>query len=184
MAESCPWGHNKGHLGLLQNLILYLQRNGAAFTIPAAAPPAYPVIVASTTTAEREEQRANNSSACKSWLTYMIVHTITRDQFVASIDNVYYAALNDPTEGLNAVTLRQLVTHIHTTYGQISQPGLNNNVTNFNQGIDPNLPLAIYMRKQEKCQTFAQDAGVPISKEMMVTTGTKHALNCENMTPA
>jgi hypothetical protein len=38
------------------------------------------------------------------------------------------------------------------------------------------------MRKQEKCQIFAQDAGVPISNKMMVTTGTKHALNCGNMT--
>jgi hypothetical protein len=37
------------------------------------------------------------------------------------------------------------------------------------------------MRKQEKCQTFALDSGVPISKEMMVTTGTNHALNCGNM---
>jgi hypothetical protein len=60
MAVPCPWGHNKGHLGLLQDLILYLQCNGAASTIPAAAPPAYPVIMAHTTTAEREEQRANN----------------------------------------------------------------------------------------------------------------------------
>jgi hypothetical protein len=114
----------------------------------------------------------------------MIVHTITWDQFAASIDDVYYAALNDPTEGLNAVTLQQLVTLIRTTYAQISQPDLNNNVTYFNQGTDPNLPLAVYTRKQEKCQTFAQDAGVPISKEMMVTTGTKHALNCGNLTLA
>ncbi len=95
----------------------------------------------------------------------MIVHTITWDQFSASIDDIYYAALDDPTEGLNAVTLRQLVIHICTTYAQISQPDLNNNITNFNQGIDPNLPLAIYMRKQEKCQTFTQDAGVPISRK-------------------
>jgi hypothetical protein len=111
----------------------------------------------------------------------MIVQTITQDLFAASINDVYYAALDDPTEGLNAVTLQQLVTHICTTYAQISQPDLNNNVTNFNQGIDPNLPLAVNTCKQEKCQTFAQDAGVPISQEMMVTTGTKHALNSGNM---
>ncbi len=108
----------------------------------------------------------------------MIVHTITWDQFAASIDDVYYATLDDPTEGLNAVTLQQLVSHIRTTYVQISQPDLDDNITNFNQGIDPNLPLAIYTCKQEKRQTFAADAGVPISKEMMVMTGTKHALNC------
>jgi hypothetical protein len=35
--------------------------------------------------------------------------------------------------------------------------------------------------KQEKCQTFAQDAGVPISETTMVTTGTKAALNCGGM---
>jgi hypothetical protein len=181
MVVPCPWGHNKGHLGLLQDPVLYVQRNGAAFTIPAAALPAYPVIVAGITTAKREEQRANNISACKAWSTYMIVHTTTRDQFAASIDDIYYAALNDATEGLNAVTLRQLVTHIRTTYVQISQPDLDDNVTNFNQGIDLNLPLAVYTQKQEKCGTFAQDAGVPISEEMMVTNGTKHALNCGNM---
>ncbi len=65
MVVPCPWGHNKGHLGLLQDLVFYLQGNGAVFTIPAAAQLAYPVIVAGTTTAEREEQHANNISACK-----------------------------------------------------------------------------------------------------------------------
>jgi hypothetical protein len=35
----------------------------------------------------------------------------------------------------------------------------------FNIGIDADLPLAVYTRKQEKCQVFADDAGVPISDE-------------------
>jgi hypothetical protein len=107
MVVPCPWGHNKGHIGLLQDPVLYLQCNSAAFTNPAAAPPAYPVIMAGATTAEREEQCANNISACKAWLTFMIVHTITWDQFAASINDLYYAALtlNDPTKGLNTVTL-------------------------------------------------------------------------------
>ncbi len=47
---------------------------------------------------------------------YMIIHTITCNQFAASIDDIYYAALNDLTKDLNAVTLQQLITHIHTTY--------------------------------------------------------------------
>jgi hypothetical protein len=181
MAVSCPWRHNKGHLGLLQDPVIYLQRNSAAIMIQATATPAYPVIVAGATTADCKEQHANNISARKAWLTYMIVHTITLNQFLASINDVYYTALNDPTEGLNDFTLRQLVTHIRTTCAQISQPDLDNNLTNFNQGINPNLPLAIYTCKHEKCQTFTQDAGVPISEKMMVMTGTKHALNCGNM---
>jgi hypothetical protein len=105
MAVQCPWSHNKGHLGLLQDPVLYLQRNGTAFRIPEAALPAYPVIVAGATIAKGKEHHANNISAHKAWSTYMIVHTITQDQFAASIDDVYYATLDDPTEGLNAVTL-------------------------------------------------------------------------------
>jgi hypothetical protein len=27
LAVSCPWGHNKGHLGLLQDPAIYLARN-------------------------------------------------------------------------------------------------------------------------------------------------------------
>ncbi len=89
MVVPCPWGHNKGHLGLLQDPVLYLQRNGAAFTIPAAALPAYPIIVAGATIAKRKEHHANNISACKACSIYMIIHTITWDQFAASIDDLY-----------------------------------------------------------------------------------------------
>jgi hypothetical protein len=183
MAVPCPWGHNKGHLELLQDLVLYLQCNGEAFTIPAAAPPAYHVIVAGTTTANRKEQHANNISACKAWSTYMIIHTLTRNQFAAFVNDVYHAALDDPTEGLNTVTLKQLVTHI-ALHMHRSANLISTTISQFQQGINPNLPLAIYRRKQEKCYTFAPDAGVLISEEMMVMTGTKHTLNCGNMTLA
>jgi hypothetical protein len=74
--------------------------------------------------------------------------------------------------------------HILNTYAQISQPDLDDNMTNFHSGIDSDLPLTVYMRKQEKCQVFAANAGVPISNKTMITTGTKHALACGNMTLA
>ena len=77
-----------------------------------------------------------------------------------------------------------LVHHIATTYVQISQLDLNDNLADFNTGIDPGLPLAVYTRKQEQCQVFAFDAAVPISEATMVTTGTKHALACDNITMA
>ena len=182
MAVSCPWGHNKGHLGLLQDPAIYLARNGDAYTIPAAEPPTYPVIPIGATVPQREELRAINIAARKAWATYRLVLAITRDQFAAAIDDVYYAVLDDPMEGLNGIDLRTLVQHILTTYAQISQPDLDDNMTEFNIGIDSSLPLAVYTRKQEKCQIFAADAGVPISDELMVTTRSKHALSSGNMT--
>jgi hypothetical protein len=74
--------------------------------------------------------------------------------------------------------------HILNTYAKISKPDLDDNMTNFHSGIDSGLPLAVYTRKQEKCQVFAAGAEVPISNKTMVATGTKHALACGKMTLA
>jgi hypothetical protein len=39
--------------------------------------------------------------------------------------------------------------HSLSTYGQISQPDLDDNMTDFHSGINSGLPHAIYTRKQE-----------------------------------
>jgi hypothetical protein len=184
MAVSCPWGHEKGHLGLLQDPDIYLARNGAAFNIPAAEPPAYPIVPAGATAPQQEELRATNTAACKAWTTYRLVFAITRDQFATTIHDVYYAMLDDPIKGLNGIDLRMLMMHIQATYAQISQPDMDDNLAEFKTGINPGLTLAVYTRKQEKYQVFVSDAGIPISKATMVTTGTKHALTTGNMTLA
>jgi hypothetical protein len=144
----------------------------------------FPVVPASTTAHQCKELQAQNNSARKAWTTYRLICAITCNQFAAAINNVFYAVLDDPIGGLNGINLCTLVQHIATTYTQISQPDLNNNLADFNMGINPCLPLAIYTRKQERCQVFALNAAVPISKATMVTTGTKHALVCSNMTMA
>jgi hypothetical protein len=106
------------------------------------------------------------------------------NQFAVAIGNVYYAVLDNPTEGLNAINLLILVMHILNTCAQISQPDQDDNMTNFHSSINLGLPLAIRTRKQEKWQVIASNAGVPISNKTMITTGTKHALACGNMTLA
>ena len=79
---------------------------------------------------------------------------------------------------------RTLVQDILTTYAQNSQPDLDDNMTEFNIGINSGLPLAIYTRTQEKCQIFAADVGVPISNKLMVITGSKHALSSSKVPPS
>jgi hypothetical protein len=98
MAVSCPWGHNKSHLGLLQDPALYLARNGSSFNIPPAKPPLYPIVPAGTTAHQCEELQAQNTSACKAWTTYRLVRAITHDQFAAAIGGIFYAVLDNPIE--------------------------------------------------------------------------------------
>jgi hypothetical protein len=180
MVIPCPWGHRKGHLGLLQDPVIYFQCNGGAFDISAAAPPKYPINNPATAPACKQAC-ATNFAEQKAWNTYLIVAIITQDQFAVAIDDIYYTALDDPTEGLNAIPLQDLVAHIRTTYATILQPDVEDNMTEFHTGISPALSLAIYTCKQVNCQTFALNAGIPISEATMVSTGTKAGINCGGM---
>ena len=115
---------------------------------------------------------------------YNHVHWIASNQAANAIDLVYYAEVDNPNKGLNDIKIRILTDHICHWYCQIAQDDIDANMVCFNEGIDPTLPLAVYTQKQGTCQEFANDAGVPISKQMMVTTSTKHALQCGGLTQA
>jgi hypothetical protein len=86
-----------------------------AFDIPAAAPPEYP-INALTTAPARKQARATYLAKQKAWNTYLVVAPITCNQFAVAINDIYYATLNDPIDGLNTIPIRDLVAHIRTTY--------------------------------------------------------------------
>ena len=184
IAVPCPWGRGKGHLGILQDAAVFAQRNGGPFTPPEQAPPTYPELPPAATTAQRERLRADNEEAQRAWATFQHVHRIAVNLAADAIESIYYAELDDPDEGLNDVSIRDLIDHIRQRYCQIAQDDMDANMSKFYEGIDPTLPLAVYTRKQETCQEFAQDAKVPISEELMVTTGTKHALQCGGLTQA
>ena len=178
IAVACPWGVGRGYLGELLPAAIFQARYGAPYTPPAAAPPAYPVIPPGATTALREELRATNEEAQQHWQTMLHVRRLAVNLASEAIENIYYAELDDPIEGLNGVEIQDLLDHIKDCYCHIDQSDLDANLEKFNQGIDPSVPLIAYIRKQEDCQEFANDGHVQISEETMVTTGTKHALQC------
>jgi ribosomal protein S10 len=178
IAVDCPWGINRGYLGELLPAAIFQVRYGAAYTPPAAAPPAYPVIPPGATTAAQEELRATNEEAQKNWQTMLHVRRIAVNLASEAIEDIYYAELDDPIEGLNGVEIQDLIEHIKDRYCHIDQANLDANLEKFNQGINPSVPLIAYIRKQEDCQEFANEGHVQISEETMVTTSTKHALQC------
>jgi hypothetical protein len=115
----------------------HLQRNGASYTVPSVAPLDYPINLPAAAPV-REAAWADKLAKHKAWNTYIIVHTITRNQFAAAINDVYYAELNDPTKGLKAISLCDLFTHICSTYAMISQPNVDDNMAKLSPAL--NLP--------------------------------------------
>jgi hypothetical protein len=178
------WGQNKGLLGELQDPAVFLARNGAAYNPPAAAPPSYPVIAGGSTTAEREKARAEHAIDATFWATAVHAKRIAVNIGAAALEPFVYAELDDPDEGLDDVQIRDLYDHIMERFAKISQTEIDENLLEFNEGIDPSKTLAVYKRKQELCQEVAADAGVPITEATMVTTGTKHAVATGGMEEA
>ena len=78
MAITCHRGHGKGHLGLLQDPVIYLASNGAPFTIPATKLPA--VVPVGATTPQCEELWATYIAECQAWTTYCLILSTTRVQ--------------------------------------------------------------------------------------------------------
>ena len=177
-------GQGKGHIRKLQDATTFLARNGAPYVLPDAMPLTYPIIPPRASTAEQEHLCAENETAQTEWQTLQHVRHIAINLIADAIKLVYYAELNDPDEGLNDVLVRDLIDHIRDRYCQIDQSNIDKNMETFQQGIDPTQLLSVYIRKQENCQDFVNNARVPISKQTMVTTGTKHALQCGDFTVA
>jgi hypothetical protein len=157
------WGQNKGLLGELQDPAVFLARNGAAYNPPAAAPPSYPVIAGGSTTAEREKARAEHAIDATFWATAVHAKRIAVNIGAAALEPFVYAELDDPDEGLDDVQIRDLYDHIMERFAKISQTEIDENLLEFNEGIDPSKTLAVYKRKQELCQEVAADAGVPVT---------------------
>ena len=178
------WGRDKGLLGELQDPLIFLARNGDAYNPPADAPPTYPEIVVGATAAEREQARAEHAAEATFWATAAHARRIAVNIGAAALDPFVYAELDDPDEGLNGTKVRDLYDHVMERFAHISQQEIDANLATFNEGIDPSKTLAIYTRKQEKCQEVANDAGVPITEATMVTTGTKHAVATGGMDQA
>ena len=85
IAVPCPWGRNKGHLGILQDATVFTQRNGGPFTPPIQAPPTYPDIPPAASTAQRERLRADNEEAQRAWATYQHVRASCMTRVVRQV---------------------------------------------------------------------------------------------------
>ena len=169
------WGRGKGLLGSFQEPVTFLARNGAPYNPPANAPPAYPVIQAGATTAEREEARALHKIEDRYWKTSVHAAALIAEIGAGAFDEFVLAELMDPDEGLNGVTIRQIFDHVMLRFANVSQLEVDSNLIRFNEPMDPSVTLAVYVRRQERCQEVAADAEVPISEATMVSTLVKHA---------
>ena len=60
------------------------------------------------------------------------------------VDGCVYAKLDDPDEGLNDISIRDLYDHVIDCFAKISQCEIDTNLASFNEGINLSKTLAVY----------------------------------------
>ena len=161
---------------MLQQDAVFQARNGQAYNSTLFAPTSNPVFPIGSTVAQREEIKEINKVDVKNYDIYKSDGRCAVDIGARAFEDWVFPELNNPTECLAGVTIRQFLDYIKLSYGKSTQEEINNNIVTFNQGIDASKPLVVYTRKQEICQEISEDANIPISATTMVSTGVKHAV--------
>lgn len=95
------------------------------------------------------------------------------EQLMAAVDPTYYQILEDPEDGYTDLTLNQLVTHLTTTYGEITTDDLNANEKRLEQQWSSSQPLEDLWTQAKQAQAFAKDHD-PISEIRLVRSCTNN----------
>ena len=141
------WGRGKGHLGLLQDPVVFLAKIGNPYDPPANGPAAYPTIPVGASASLREELRATNERALHHWKRYQHTQRIAVNIGAAAFEPWVIAELDNPDKGLNGVTIRQLHDHVTSRHAKILQPEIDKNKKVTEEGMDTSKTLAIYIQK-------------------------------------
>ena len=158
-------GGNHGHLGATMTAAEYTAATGgAAAAVPAYnAPqrPANPVFAGPAAVVAASQ--ATYKRAHETWATHLAITRQIKSQLLQAVNPVYIESLCDEQMGYTNVTISNILTHLQTNYGTITQDDLTKNALELDTDWDPETPIETVMAKAIQCQRFATAGGDPIS---------------------
>lgn len=101
----------------------------------------------------------------KTWQLYENTQTVLRNQVENAIEDTYIKILPDANIGYNNVTIQDMLQHLLTRYGNITQNDLRKNNKTFEEHSDPSLPIELLWDQIDKCVQYASDGNTPYNDE-------------------
>jgi hypothetical protein len=164
-------GGEHGHLALtVPTAELLALTNNIPFDIP-ENPPAQPVHPAAATgpmIAEINRQHVESKLIFK---TYHEVDQALHKQILTSVPDVYIRALKHATTGYGNVTSLQLLTHLWSNYGTITQTELDANQTRMQIPWNPPTPVEALFNQRTEGVAFAAAGNEALSDTQVIRIG-------------
>jgi len=149
-----------GHLALTVTPARYaeLSNGNVAFVAP-INPPIDPVHGANATAFQIAENIRQHKAQLTTFRTYHDVDKALRNMLIDAVHPVYIRALYDTSVGFGNVTTLQLLTHLWTHYGVITQDELDANNARMSQAWSPPTPIEVLFTQLEEGVIFATAGG-------------------------
>ena len=110
-------GGNHGHLGLTVSPTIYATVSGTPYTAPTSpAPPALTGLTGPQITAANRRYDSDK----KKFAEFVALQNALKKQILASVDDIYLSAIEQPYIGHANRTVLDLLTHLYDTYAKIS----------------------------------------------------------------
>jgi hypothetical protein len=145
------------------------------------APPATPVIPAGATSAQINEAVRNHQEEVKVFNRYFDTDRALVRLIIAATPDTYIKALLDPMFGYANVTTLSLLTHLKTTYGEMTAADREANLARMNAPWSPPSPIENLFDQLEEGQRYAVLAAEPIADSQLTRLGLTLITKCGMM---
>ena len=143
---------------------------GAVFEAP-DMPPENPIHAAVENTEEFNECNCLHKASLVTFRTYHDMDKALRNQIIAATPECYIDELSSPTLGFAGVTCLQLLTHLWTTYGEITPAKLDENEVRMKAPWGPPTPVETLFTQLDKGVAFATAGGDITSEQNTMRLG-------------
>lgn len=178
-AISVPSARGNGALGhyiLVVDAATYTARAtpvGAAapvvFIVPVNPGPTAVHAPGATGPAMAENNRLHAIDAAE-FKTFLVTEAALKQQVLLAVPEVFYEVLGDEEIGYANITTKQILTHLDSTYGTITEDDIDKNLKLMNSPWNIQDPIETLFTRIKGCMTFAATAD-PISEKSAVRAG-------------
>jgi hypothetical protein len=159
-------GTAHGFVGLIMSPAAFLLINNNVAYVPPVAPardaPAGGTAIVQAQAFREHTQRVDE------FRQYTYMYTTLKNQVIKAVQPVYLLDLEDPITGLSTQSPWQLISHLLTTYGTITDDDIQANRTKLVGPWNPDDPIETIFARGNACQKFAADANAAISDRELV----------------
>jgi hypothetical protein len=165
-------GGRHGHLTLTITAAKYLTVAGVAHAYPApTAPPIHPVIPDGATAAVTSELVRQHSERVRTFQRYHDVDKALVRTIIAATTDTYIRAICDPDYGYANVTALQMLNHLNTTYGTITEADRVTNIARMSAPWAPPTPIEDLFDQLQEGSVLATLAAEPIPDTQLARMG-------------